>query len=243
MAIGVADLRLGTARAGCRMLSLLLGRRPVPLRAMLALRRLGGRRDALLPAWASETMALGPAGLDFLGKCLRRSAPSTVLEFGSGDSTIQMARVLADIHGDEDVHVRSVDQDAGFADQSRARLAAAGLNAVVAHCELVNQPTPDGETLSYDLDEEFMTTLLPAGGPDMVVIDGPSGDRRVRYPVLPLVQPYLAGETPFLLHDGLRDYELGVAALWRRLPGVSVEGVHVLDEGFVAGTAKPPGSN
>jgi len=27
----------------------------------------------------------------------------------------------------------------------------------------------------------------------------------------------LAGPTPFLLHDGLRDYELRVAAMWRRL--------------------------
>src|SRR5947207_1929864 len=238
--IGLGDLRLGSARVGCRMLSWLLGRRPIPLKAMLGLRRLAGTRDALLPAWASETWTVGPAGLDFLERRLRRLAPSTVLEFGCGDSTLQMARVLADVHGDEDVHVRSVEQDAKFADECRARLAAAGLNAVVAHCGLVKQPTAEGETLSYDLNDEFMTELLSAGGPDMLVIDGPSGGRRVRYPVLPLVQPYLAGETPFLLHDGLRDYELRVAAVWRGLPGVSIDGVYAVDEGFVAGTVRPP---
>jgi hypothetical protein len=214
--------------------------RPVPLDVVLALRRLAGTRDAFLPAWAAETWAVGPAGLDFLCGRLRRLAPAAVLEFGSGDTTVAMARVLAEVHRDADVHVRSVDQDAAFAAECRARLEAEGLNAVVVHCPLVPQPAAEDETTSYDLTGELMRTLLPAGGPDLVVIDGPSGGRRVRYPVLPLTQPYLAGPTPFLLHDGLRDYELRVAAMWRRLPGVRIDGVHPVDEGFVAGTAEPP---
>jgi hypothetical protein len=229
-------LRLTVTRAGCRVLGALFPDRAVPLAAILGLRRLGGSRDALLPAGA---WAIGPAELDFLGRRLRRLVPMSVLEFGCGDSTIYMARVLAEVHGDDKTHVISVEQDAAFADECRRRLAAERLSAVVVSCRLVNRPVPDGKTLTYDLSPEFLAGILPAGGPDLVVIDGPSGGCMVRYPILPLVQPYLNAETPFLLHDGLRDYELRVASMWRHLPGIVISGVHVIEEGFVSGTVKP----
>jgi hypothetical protein len=232
-------VRLRLACAALRIAAFRFDRRPVPLGIVLALRRLAHTRDAFLPVRAADTWAVGPDGLEFLRARLRRLAPSTVLELGCGDSTILMARVLAEIHGDDDVHVISIEQDARFAAECRDRLAAAGLNAAVTDCDLVMQPATQGETLSYDLGTEFVTGLLPTPGPDLIVIDGPSGGRLVRYPVLPGLQPYLTRETPFLLHDGLRDYELRVAQMWRRLPGVTVEGVFVVDEGFVAGTVKP----
>ena len=237
--LGMVRLRL--ARIALRIAALRFKRGPVPLGIVLALRRLAHTRDAFLPAGAADTWAIGPDGLEFLRAQLCRLAPLTVLELGCGDSTILMARVLAEVHGDDKVHVVSIEQDARFAAECRDRLAAAGLNAAVAHRDLVMQPVTQGQTLSYDLDAEFVTGLLPTRGPDLLVIDGPSGGRLVRYPVLPQLQPYLTRETPFLLHDGLRDYELRVAQMWRLLPGVRVEGVYVVDEGFVTGTAEPQG--
>jgi predicted O-methyltransferase YrrM len=72
----------------------------------------------------AETWSIGPAGLDFLGRRLRRSMPTSVLEFGCGDSTVYMARVLAEIHSDNKSQVISIEQDAASADECRIRLTA-----------------------------------------------------------------------------------------------------------------------
>jgi hypothetical protein len=231
-------MRRSAARLGSRAVGALLRGRPVPVAAIQALARLGGR-DALLPPSAAHTWAVGSEGLEFLTQTLQRLAPSRVLEFGCGDSTIHMARVLAALHGDDDVHVLSVEQDGAVVEECRSRLAAEGLNAAITACALAPQPAPDEETESYDLTDDFLTALLGGGRPDMIVIDGPSGGRWVRYPIIPRVQAYLRGATPFLLHDALRDYELRLAAAWAKLPGVTIDGVHVVDEGFLAGTVRP----
>jgi hypothetical protein len=178
--------------------------------------------------------------LDFLERFVRRNRPFTVLEFGCGESTSRLARVLAEVHRDDRVHVFSVEQDVGFADECRRTLAAVGLKGVVADRALVPHDSPAGETFSYDLSPEFLAVLLEQRAPDLIVIDGPSGGKLVRVPVLPNLRTCLAGDTPFLLHDGLRDYELlRVAKAWQTIPGIRVRGVHTGGEGFLAGTITP----
>jgi tRNA A58 N-methylase Trm61 len=178
--------------------------------------------------------------LDFLAEHVQRLRPSSVLEFGCGASTVRMARVLADVHGDDRVRVFSVEQDAAFAEECRHRLVAEGLSATVVHRVLVAQAAPDGETQSYDLSGDFLATLLQQDSPDLIVVDGPSGGSFARFPVLPNVRACLAAETRFLLHDGLRDHELLlVAKAWRGVPGIRVEGVYVDGEGFLTGTVAP----
>jgi hypothetical protein len=39
----------------------------------------------------------------------------------------------------------------------------------------------------------------------------------------------------FLLDDALRDDELAVARAWSSLPGIELDGVHVVGEGLLAG--------
>jgi hypothetical protein len=212
--------------------------RPVPLPVILALRAISGSRDGLLPAWESEAYSMADVDLALLARCLRRLRPSIVLEFGCGDSTIQTARILAEIHGDDIARLVSVEQDSRFAKECSERLDSEGLNAKVVDRPLTTQPSPGGETQSYDLTE--LGEVLAGRAPDLIVIDGPSGGRYVRYPVLPNVRPYLAGTTPFLLHDGLRDYELlRVAKAWRAVPGITIDGVYVGGEGLLAGTVRP----
>jgi hypothetical protein len=235
----VRAVRIAVALRACRLAQTLFGQGPVPFRAVLALRALAGMRDGLLPAW-TEPYSMSDVDLDFLAEYLRRLKPSRVLEFGCGESTVRMARVLADVHGDDHVHVFSVDQDPRFADECRCRLAAEGLSAVVVHRALVAQAAPGGETESYDLSGGYLATLLQQDSPDLIAIDGPSGGKFVRFPVLPNVRACLTGETRFLLHDGLRDYELlRVAKAWRGIPGIRVEGVYVHGEGFLTGTLAP----
>jgi hypothetical protein len=231
--VDVESLRVGAAGLALRAVA---GRkRPVPLATVLALRRFAGGRDPFLPEPAHETWSIGADGLAFIDQTLRDVAAERVLELGCGDSTLTIARTLADLHADGGGSLLSIEQNEPFAEACRVRVSAAGLTARIVVAALVPHPTPGGEKLSYELVPE----LLDGFAPDLIVIDGPSGGRWVRYPVLPLLQRCLPRPARFLLHDGLRDYELQTAAAWRRHDGIRVDGVHVVDEGFIVGSVRP----
>ena len=188
--------------------------------------------DQELGAWA-----LGARTIDWLEDRISTLRPSLVLEFGSGVSTLCLARFLVDLHGrDPVVRVVSVDQDEAYAAQTNELLRQNGLEAYV---RLVAAPLRQQEiegvaTTCYELPADF-SAVFDGRAADMLLIDGPAAEAGARFGTLPLARPYLLPSAPFVLDDGLRDGELRVARRWATLPGVRVDGVLTIDNGLVVG--------
>lgn len=159
---------------------------------------------------------------------IERSRPSTVVEFGSGVSTLIVARALERFVGPHSVFI-SFEHDERFSRRSGRRLAEHGLSADLRVAPLV--PSPGGwPGLWYDhgaLPERI----------DLLVVDGPPWT----------VHPFTRGaaETLFervpiggcvVLDDGARPGERIVAARWRRRwPGFRFELVRAGSKGTLIG--------
>ena len=181
-------------------------------RELLALVHLG---DAQVPpdgGWV--------AGADFLLLLARQvlaQKPGLVVEFGSGVSSVIIARCLQlNGHG----QLLSFDHDAGFAELTRRRLRRAAVVGEVRAAPL--RAGHDGYGGSwYDHGE------LPAGI-DLLVIDGPPAWREEqaesRGSAAPAAFARLAPGAIVLLDDAARPGERRVAARWRRdFPEVSFD--------------------
>jgi predicted O-methyltransferase YrrM len=115
--------------------------------------------------------AISPDSMAIILADLQERGPSTVLEFGSGQSTIIFAAILKRRGG----RLISVDHDLEYADKIRAQLRACGLDDIVTffHAPLADQKEKAEAFISYDL------LKMPPLEIDVALIDGP---------------PYLNGE-------------------------------------------------
>jgi hypothetical protein len=140
---------------------------------------------------------------------------STVIECGSGVSTVAIARALRDAGRGS---LSSLEHDRGHAERTRALLEAEDLSswASVIDAPLEDEPLAQPGCRWYSrsaLDE------LPTGA-DLLLVDGPvaspgSGAERSRYPALPLLRECLAPGCLVLLDDANRDGERWVIDRWR----------------------------
>ncbi len=152
------------------------------------------------------------AAADFLLLLARQvldQKPKLVVEFGSGVSTVIIARCLQLNGGGR---LLSFDHDAGFAELTRRRLKRAGVAGEVRAAPL--KPNAHGYGGSwYDHDE------LPEGI-ELLVIDGPPAWREVeaesRGGAGPAAFAKLAPGAVVLLDDADRPGERRIAERWRR---------------------------
>lgn len=95
-----------------------------------------------------------------------RSTPQTIVECGSGISTIAFARCLQ-INGSG--HVYSLEHEPAYAEETRTRLAEQGLSdwATVVDAPLVPQEI-EGEEWNW-----YATDNIPEGPIDVIFVDGP----------------------------------------------------------------------
>ena len=190
-------------------------------------------RDTELGMWS-----LSASTLDFLQQQIQRLKPQMVMEFGSGISTVCLARYMQELHGDGDrVYVVSLDQNAGFVQKTIESLETLQLarHARVFHAPLRRQMVEGVESAFYDVPAGLMDPVLQGVQADFVLVDGPAGDHPARFGTLPLVRRWLSPRATFLLDDALRDGELKVAQLWSSLPYVTVSGLHVNGKGLLIG--------
>lgn len=171
-----------------------------------ALEKILNLKHALPPmrGWAGSPDFL----LKTADEALRRK-PQTVMECGSGVSTVVLARCMQ-LNGSG--HVYSLENSAEFAVKTHALLALHGLAdwATVLDAPLVSKATP---TPWYD--ESAIPTELPAI--DMLVIDGPPAATAplARYPALPRLQPRMAANCILMLDDADRADEIEIVKRWQ----------------------------
>lgn len=142
-----------------------------------------------------------------------RPGPVTILECGSGSSTLFFALALAERgHGGL---VVSLESDAAFAEETRTHLRSHGVDgiATVVDAPLVNQVLESGEErLWYDL-----SGLPELGKIDILFVDGPVGgtSRQARYPAYPVFASRLSSGALLVLDDTDRPDEKQILRRWR----------------------------
>lgn len=224
--------------------------RPAPLisleKAIAARRRLKGP-DALSNALRPEqddklepplSLSLGDweldgASLNYLLAWIRRERFSRVLEFGSGVSTVAMARELTSTHG----VILSVDQDPHYARRTAQWLAEHGLSAgAEVVTSFITEASAGGYTTKcYDFNEPLQRQIK-SFAPELIVIDGPSqASGASRLAVIPLVAPLLERVVPFAMHDAYRDAEMEIARHWERDPRIHLDGMVAIGKGLLVG--------
>jgi hypothetical protein len=224
----------------------------IPLAAVMKERRAVGARDGLLRHEPPDTAPADPrirelttslplrsfavdaATIDRLVEVVRTERPSTIVEFGSGTSTVVLAALLAERYRDGPRLV-SFEQDPAWAERSRSALSERGLDGM-ASVIVLPLGNSEGGPAGYLLTEEA-ATLMRRLAPRLVFVDGPTiGSGASRLGTVDLVAPYLRGDAPLLLDDALRDAELCVAAAWEQRDGVVLHGIRPTAEGLLEAT-------
>ena len=145
----------------------------------------------------------------FLYKTVRRRKPRVVLEFGSGGSTVVIARALLDnkIQSPECAgYLYSIDDQEYWANTTRSMIPP----ELKEICEVIHVPTVE---LDWDGHPTFRHSRLPVFTPDLIYLDGPTlrKDRKIAVDVLEMEPKFQPGF--LLIIDGrtansefLKDY-------------------------------------
>jgi predicted O-methyltransferase YrrM len=174
---------------------------------------------------------LGPRTLEIVQRTFEMKRPHTIVEFGSGASTIVLAALAREIPG---CRIFSIDQAPEHATRTATLLGERGLGEQV---ELLVFPVADMtiegySTQCYSIDAS-LAERLDGRAIDLVLVDGPAGPPAVRFGTLPQIARHLADGAVVLLDDAFRPGELEVARRWRRLPYVRVNGIVPVDKGVL----------
>lgn len=191
------------ASSGDRLASLARDVRNAEDAALLA--GLLGPAGVSLGTWAAE-----PDFLRLVAAELGRD-PVGVVELGSGASTMLMASIRRARGGPP---VISIEHDRGFARQTWAALARAGLqDHVEIHVAPLRTMVLQGhELVWYDRDE---VERRAPGQIDLLVVDGPpSTTRLARWPAVEVLFTRLSDRGVVLLDDGRRRDETITAGRW-----------------------------
>lgn len=164
--------------------------------------------DAPLPqpmGWA-----MNPSGLLALTALIESTRPKTLVECGSGTSTIWIGLALRALGQGRLI---SLEHQGEYAAQSRARIAAHGLEDFVEIrlVELTPHDTPRGEFRWYDLDVDSVPEI------DVLLVDGPPAatGHHARYPAVPILAHKLADGAVILVDDTSRKDEVEAIRFWQ----------------------------
>jgi hypothetical protein len=178
------------------------------------------------------------ATIDRLVDLVRAERPPTIVEFGSGTSTVVLAALLAE-HYRDGPRLVSFEQDPVWAERSRSALAQRGLEGMAAVIVLPIGNS-DGAPPGYLLTEEA-AALMRRLSPRLVLVVGPTLDSGAsRVGTVDLVAPYVRDDATVLLDDALRDAELCVASAWAHRDDVELLGIRPTTKGLLEATLRAP---
>jgi predicted O-methyltransferase YrrM len=168
--------------------------------------------DRLMPELGE--WAISPSTLVWMLDRLSDSSVQTILELGSGSSTIWFATALAKRGGEG--RVVALESSADYAESTRTELAKHGLRdrAQVLHAPLVDTAVPGRENQPW-----FDISVLPDLPPvDLLFVDGPVGStaHQARYPAYPLLAERLAPGATVVLDDTGRPAEAAIVKAWKQ---------------------------
>jgi predicted O-methyltransferase YrrM len=160
----------------------------------------------------TTTYSMRFANLHAILCALDRLKPKTIVEFGSGMSTIMVAAWLRE---QKQGQLISFDHDAEWANQTRQLLGQHELTPfgeVIATC--LHSTSGTGGEPWYDTKDK----LNGIGEIDVVIVDGPpagdNGHELSRYPALPVIQERLSDHAIVILDDCDRQGERAITRRW-----------------------------
>ncbi|MGI9145092.1 MAG: hypothetical protein ACR2IK_00835 [Chloroflexota bacterium] len=183
---------------------------------------------------------LDAATLRHLTMRLAERKPTTILEFGSGMSTLVLAAFCQSTTHTAPVprpHVFSLEQSEPEVARLASALAVHGLSeyATVLHAPLVSRTIFQTPVQSYDVARSGLTEALSGRHPEFLVVDGPVGPPGTRLETLPSVLPYIDSHVFWLLDDALRPGELWVLQHWLKCGNVRAVRLLQIGKGVAEG--------
>ncbi|SCX11272.1 hypothetical protein SAMN05216379_1076 [Nitrosomonas eutropha] len=164
----------------------------------------------------------------YLVELIERNDYDLIIEFGSGISTVIIAKVLAKMalhrQGKPGVEFISFDHLEQYYQQTRSRLEQVDLLGRVQlhHTPLQDYPAPSGKVYPYYACQATLAAVASRHSVAdlrlLVVVDGPPAATgpHARYPAGPLILQHFSGAyIDILLDDYIRDDEKEIAKLWQ----------------------------
>lgn len=194
-----------------------------------ALSALRDELDLKKPLGRTRGAAASPDLLHELVRTIDRTGATTVVETGSGISTVVMAARLKASGG----KLVALEHHAGYAEATRRDLEAQGLEdvATVLDAPLVDTPLGNESWAWYDLSAADLPSHI-----DLLFVDGPPGREQplARYPALPLLRDRLAPGATILVDDALRPDEQAMVERWRsEVEGIEMESLELVKGAIV----------
>lgn len=179
--------------------------------------------------------------INALARYIEQNRVHSVLEFGSGVSTVVLSLLCREAAGGQGARpqVLSFDEGADYADISRCEIEARGLSDVahVMHCPL-GPRLLDGESVQGYSWESSLSEVVPDGwAADLVLVDGPSSGGLAR--AAAAVDGLACGKPGclVLMDDGLRDEEIQCMRHLHRREYITFRGVMPVGKGLAVGRA------
>lgn len=162
---------------------------------------------------------LTPDAAAILAREIAIRRPNTIVELGSGVSTLMMGRILQQMGTG---HLISLDHDPDWAAETRRHIVASGLQDYV---EVIDAPLTRQHFDGKDFDwYRFPDQLRQLEQIDMLTVDGPpqTTDSAVlsRYPALPAFAAQLSRQAVIYIDDAKRTTEKEMVRQWlKQYPG------------------------
>lgn len=189
-----------------------------PVRQIEALQGLHDELKPVGPMPGTGGWAMNPTALRMLLRRLADVDARTVVECGSGTSSVWIGYALRAMGGHR--RLVSLEHDADFAEVTRESLAAHGLLDVVeVRVAPLTEHVVEGATFSWYSPESF----ADLEGVDALLVDGPPSKLgpEARYPAFPLFSDKLSVGALVFLDDITRPDELAVESRWlEEFPGL-----------------------
>jgi len=163
--------------------------------------------------------ALTPDAAVVLAREIALSRPRTIVELGSGVSTVLIGRMLKQAGSGQ---LFSLDHDPSWAEETRRHVKASELqdHVVVLDAPLARQQFGGKDFNWYQVPEQ----LRQAGSIDLIIVDGPpqglDPDGMPRYPALPAFIAQLSPQAMIYVDDAKRPQEQAMIEKWlQEYPG------------------------
>jgi hypothetical protein len=191
----------------------------------------------LLIKHGSSSFRLADGAVNLIIGLLNSEKPRSVIEFGSGISTLWLSIVLERLHGPHGFKLLSIEQDEVELKRTVQLLDSYGMSSAsrVVHCPLVSGMAGPRPTVFYDLTRIPHEDIRWLGEIEFVLIDGPFGKGPCRYGTVKQIGQHVKPGARFAMDDALREKELFTGYMWSQ-EGFIIDGIHMVGEGVMTGT-------